>query len=83
MSSGRLVKRILGVAVAVGLLAILACGSSDDSTPTAVPTATALPSLPTIAPGDTPLRSFADLVDVLTPRCLYLHLITKPVAENC
>ena len=57
MSAGRLAKRFLWVAAAVGLLAILACGSADDATPTPVPTATSLPALPTIASpvaGDTP-----------------------------
>ena len=49
MSSSRLVKRVLLVTVAVGLLAVLACGTSDVATPTAVPTPTAFAPLPTIA----------------------------------
>ena len=48
MLSGKLVRRLLAVGIAVGLLTVLACGSAEDATPTATPTATSIPSLPTI-----------------------------------
>ena len=42
-------RRILGIVVAVGLLTVLACGTSEEDTPTPVPTNTALPVFPTFA----------------------------------
>ena len=42
-------RRILGIVVAVGLLAVLACGTSEEDTPTPVPTSTPLPVFPTFA----------------------------------
>ena len=48
MLSGKLVRRLLAVGIAVGLLTVLACGSAEDATPTATPTATSIPTLPTI-----------------------------------
>ena len=66
MSVASFTKRLLGVSVAIGLLAILACGSSDeDATPTSVappantPTSVAVPTFiiptptATLAPGAT------------------------------
>ena len=40
-------RRILGIVVAVGLLAVLACGTSEEDTPTPRPTNTPLPVFPT------------------------------------
>ncbi len=48
MLSGKLVRRLFAVGIAVGLLTVLACGSAEEATPTATPTATALPALPTV-----------------------------------
>jgi peptide/nickel transport system substrate-binding protein len=48
MLSGKLVRRLLAVGISVGLLTVLACGSAEEADPTATPTATALPALPTV-----------------------------------
>ena len=48
MLSGKLVRRLLAVGIAVGLLTVLACGSAEEAAPTATPTATSIPSLPTV-----------------------------------
>ena len=48
MLSGKLARRLLAVGISVGLLTVLACGSAEEATPTAVPTATPLPALPTV-----------------------------------
>lgn len=49
MSLGRYTKRLLGLTVGIGLLAILACGPSEEADPTATPTATPLPAMPTFS----------------------------------
>ncbi len=48
MLSGNLARRLLAVGIAFGLLTVLACGSAEEATPTATPTATAIPALPTV-----------------------------------
>ena len=66
MLSGKLVRRLLAVGIAVGLLTVLACGSAEEATPTATPTATSIPTLPTIvaspesAPAATPTPPMGD-----------------------
>ncbi len=49
MSLGRYTKRLLGLTVGIGLLAILACGPSEEADPTATPTATPIPAMPTFS----------------------------------
>ena len=48
MLSGKLARRLLAAGIAVGLLTVLACGSAEEADPTATPTATPLPALPTV-----------------------------------
>ena len=48
MLSGKLARRLLAVGISVGLLTVLACGSAEEADPTATPTATPLPVLPTV-----------------------------------
>ncbi len=47
MSLGKYTKRLLGLTIGIGLLAILACGPSEEADPTATPTATPIPPMPT------------------------------------
>ena len=51
MSLGRYTKRLLGVTVGIALLALLACSSAEEADPTATPTATPIPAMPTFDVG--------------------------------
>ena len=50
MFSVKLVRRLVAVGMAAGLLTVIACGSSEEAAaPAATATPTALPALPTVA----------------------------------
>ena len=82
MSFGKYTKRLFGVLIALSLLVILACGSAEEADPTATPTATPIPAMPTFdvgqptptppppAPGEptpTPVTSVPAPADTPTP----------------
>jgi peptide/nickel transport system substrate-binding protein len=82
MSLGKYTKRLLGLTIGIGLLAILACGPSEEAEPTATSTATPIPAMPTFdvgqptptppppAPGEptpTPVTSVPAPADTPTP----------------
>ena len=49
MFSIALLRRLVAVGMAAGLLTVIACGSSEEAAPVATATPTALPALPTVA----------------------------------
>ncbi len=82
MSLGKYTKRLLGLTIGIALLAILACGPSEEAEPTATSTATPIPPMPTFdvgqptptppppAPGEptpTPVTSVPAPADTPTP----------------